>query len=196
VLDASGRIASDLAVGVDAVLALFAAHPADGDDLTAESLEEKQRASAERARKAGLSVRESGIKRQGLDPGVKAPEFVLPDLFGQKRSLGSFLDRRMLLVFSDPNCGPCDAVAPDLVRIHQQHLDDNLRVVMISRGDSQANLEKARKHGFPFPVLLQKRWEVSKDYAMFATPMAYLIDRNGQIAKPVAVGRNAILELV
>jgi peroxiredoxin len=67
---------------------------------------------------------------------------------------------------------------------------------LVSRGDPEDNRAKAQKHGFPFPVLLQKRWEVSKDFAIFATPIAYLIDRTGTIAKPVAVGPNAILGLV
>jgi peroxiredoxin len=117
------------------------------------------------------------------------------DLDGKRRSLTSLLNKRVLLVFSDPQCGPCEALAPELVRIHQQHADNDLGVVMISRGDLKANREKARTHGFPFPVLLQKRWEISKDYAMFATPIAYLIDREGIIAQPVAVGKDSILSL-
>ena len=67
---------------------------------------------------------------------------------------------------------------------------------MISRGNPDVNREKALKHGLPFPVLLQKHWEVSKDYAMFATPVGYLINQNGRVAKPVAVGGKAILGLV
>jgi peroxiredoxin len=195
-LNADGHVASELAIGAEAVLSLLGTRSNGQGTLTAESLREKQRAAVERARQAGLSVAESRIDRQGLKPGVKAPEFSLPDLDGEKWSLADFLHKRVLLFFSDPNCGPCDALAPDLIKLHQQHLNDDLRVVMISRGDLKANQQKAQKHRFPFPVLLQKHWEVSKDYAMFATPIAYLIDRNGEIAKPVAVGGNAILGLV
>jgi peroxiredoxin len=195
-LDADGRVASELAVGADALLALITTHANGKGTLSAESLLEKQQAALERARQAGLSLTETRLNRQGLAPGVKAPAFTLPDLKGEKRSLASFLDKRVLLVFSDPNCGPCDALAPELVLVHQRHREDNLRVVMISRGDPEANRAKALEHRFPFPVLLQKQWEISKDYAMFATPVGYLIDPSGEIAKPVAVGRNAILALV
>jgi hypothetical protein len=44
-------------------------------------------------------------------------------------------------------------------------------------------------------VVLQQRWEISRDYGMFATPIAYLIDEQGVIAANVAVGTDAILVL-
>jgi peroxiredoxin len=191
-----GHVASELAVGGEAVLALAANHANGQATLTAESLREKQEVALDRARHAGLSLRESQLDRKGLEAGAKAPQFALPDLEGTKRSLANFLDKRVLLVFSDPNCGPCDALGPELERLHRQHLNGNLRVVMISRGDLEANRRKAETHGYSFPMLLQKRWEISKEYAMFATPIAYLIDCDGVIAKPVAVGKSSILALV
>jgi len=66
---------------------------------------------------------------------------------------------------------------------------------MISRGDVEENRRKVRQHGLTFPVALQKQWEVSRRYAMFATPIAYLIDEQGRIARGVAVGVEPILEL-
>ena len=67
---------------------------------------------------------------------------------------------------------------------------------MITRGDEQKNREKAQAFGYPFPVLRQRSWEISKLYAMFATPIGYLIDKNGIIEKEVAVGPEPILDLV
>jgi hypothetical protein len=46
------------------------------------------------------------------------------------------------------------------------------------------------------PVLLQKQWEVSRAYAYFATPVAYLIDSTGLIAADAAVGVDPILDLL
>ena len=68
-------------------------------------------------------------------------------------------------------------------------------MVMVSRGDLEVNRAKAKEHGFTFTVLVQKHWEISKQYAMFATPIAYLIDEQGVIATDVAVGADAILAL-
>jgi len=44
--------------------------------------------------------------------------------------------------------------------------------------------------------VLQRQWEVSREYAMFATPVGYLIDEQGSIAADVATGVDAILALL
>jgi hypothetical protein len=44
--------------------------------------------------------------------------------------------------------------------------------------------------------VLQKQWEVSLKYGMFATPIGYLIDERGILASDVAVGVGPILVLV
>jgi peroxiredoxin len=99
----------------------------------------------------------------------------------------------VLLVFSDPACGPCNLLVPDLERLHRSAPD--LQILMVSRGDPEANREKAREHGLTFPVVLQRQWEISRAYGMFATPIAFLIDERGIIAADVASGSDAILAL-
>jgi peroxiredoxin len=71
-----------------------------------------------------------------------------------------------------------------------------VEVVMITRGEPGENRAKIKEHGLTFPVLLQEHWEISRRYAMFATPIAYLIDEAGGIVHDVAVGTDAILDLV
>ena len=66
---------------------------------------------------------------------------------------------------------------------------------MLSRADPEANKRKVAEHGLTFPVLLQRHWEISREYGMFATPIAYLIDEHGVIAADVATGPDAILAL-
>jgi len=44
-------------------------------------------------------------------------------------------------------------------------------------------------------VVLQQQWEISRRYAMFATPIAYLIDEAGIIAQDVVLGVAPILTL-
>jgi peroxiredoxin len=85
-------------------------------------------------------------------------------------------------------------LAPELEKFHHEHSE--LEVVMISKGEPQENQVKVKEHGLTFPVLLQQRWEVSRRYAMFATPIAYLIDEQGMIARGVAVGVESILDLM
>jgi peroxiredoxin len=168
--------------------------PATSAAVTLQASREKDQAAAERAQAAGLAVRASRLDRQGLPVGTRAPDFRLPDLTGKPHSLATFRGRRVPLVFSDPNCAPCQTLAPQLARL-QERQRDQLQVVMVSRGELSDNRPKAREHELTFPVLLQKGWQVSKDYAMFATPVAYLIDDHGVIAEDVAVGSDAILQL-
>jgi peroxiredoxin len=70
-----------------------------------------------------------------------------------------------------------------------------LSVIMVGRGDAEANRRKAEEHGFRFPVVLQKTWELSREYGIFATPVGFLIDERGVIARDVAKGADAILQL-
>ena len=90
-------------------------------------------------------------------------------------------------MFSDVDCGPCEYLSPPLVELAEKKAG-KVQVLMITRGDEERNKEKAQAFGYTFSVLLQKSWEISKLYGMFATPIGYLIDKDGMIAKEVAVG--------
>jgi peroxiredoxin len=136
------------------------------------------------------SLARSRLKRDGLKAGTIAPDFRLPCLDGTERSLADFRGRGLLLVFSDPHCGPCQALAPYLQKFCSERPD--ISVLMISRGDPKENRAKVKEHGLTFPVLLQQRWEISRLYAIFATPVAYLIDETGLILHDVAVGVDSI----
>lgn len=139
------------------------------------------------------SVEGSKLVRNGLRPGTKAPEFTLPLVNEGELSLRELFGRRTLLVFSDPGCAPCQELAPKLERIHRRMR--RLQVLMVSRGDREANRAKVREHGLSFPVVLQKHWEISRAYGIFATPVGYLIGADGVLAFDVAVGEEAILRL-
>jgi hypothetical protein len=67
---------------------------------------------------------------------------------------------------------------------------------MIGSGDFQANQEKVAAYGPTFPIVLQRQWEISRAYGIFATPVAYLVDEAGGIAADVAIGVESILKLV
>lgn len=182
-LDEEGKVMRPLATGAFEVPAL--AREAAGDDRDGR----QTRLPGERP------LSESRLERTGLKAGTPAPPFSLPDIHGRTTALESFRGRRVLLVFSDPHCGPCDALAPELVRLHAKHRDNGLAVVMVGRGDAEENRRKAAEHGFEFPVVLQDRWRLSKEYGIFATPVGFLIDEQGVIARDVGTGADEILAL-
>jgi peroxiredoxin len=180
-LDEQGRVARPLAVGGDAIVAL--AREAIGD-----------RPGARRRLPGERPLSESRIERNGLKAGTRAPTFRLPDLRGGTVALEDYRGRRVLLVFTDPDCGPCEELAPHLARLHRQHRDDPALLV-VARGDVEENRRKADAHGFDFPVALQERWKLSKEYGIFAVPVAFLIDEEGVILRGVARGVREILDL-
>jgi peroxiredoxin len=141
------------------------------------------------------SLARSRIKRDGLKAGTVAPEFRLPRLDGRgELSLSQLRGRPVLLVFSSPECGPCNALAPHLQKFHRAHPE--VEVVMISKGEARENRAKVKEHGLSFPIVLQQQWEISRLYGMFATPIAYLIGEDGMILHDIAVGTNGILTML
>ena len=95
------------------------------------------------------SLAGSKLKRDGLKMGTIAPEFRLPRLEGGKLTLSELRGRFVLLVFSSPKCGPCNALAPKLERFHRKFPE--LELVLISQGEPQENRAKAKEHGLTFP---------------------------------------------
>jgi peroxiredoxin len=138
-------------------------------------------------------ITESRINRAGLEPGAQAPDFDLPRVGGGRLALQDFRGRRLLLVFSDPECEPCEDLAPHLQDIHKR---EDIAVAVISRGEMDVNARKQADLRLTYPVGLQHHWRTSRDYATFATPAGYLIDERGEISSPVALGRDRILALV
>jgi peroxiredoxin len=178
-----GKIGSPIAVGAAPLLALASGPASDSDVSNGQP----------HTYRGNKPLTESHILRTGLTPGATAPDFRLPTVNGGTLTLSQFRGRRVLLLFSAPDCDPCNQLAPDLPRI-QAELPE-LQLVMIARGDAAANRAKAMQHGFTFPVGLQKRWEVSRDYGIFATPVAFLIDENGRVLEKVATGVDEIVGL-
>ena len=191
-IDDAGKIASMQAVGADALLALANAQAPPAKNGAAAATANGHAAKSPRG-KANRGLENSQINRNGLKAGTAAPPFRLPRLDGGETALEEYRSRRLLLVFSDPQCGPCDQLAPRLEEIHRQNPD--FQLLMISRRDPESNREKAAKLGLTFPIVLQKQWEISLLYGMFATPIAYLIDERGILASDVTVGVEPILAL-
>jgi len=185
-IDPEGRIASELAVGADPLLKLV-------DLKYAPAAKSLKNGSNHKGKQPDPSLARSRLNRSGLKAGAVAPEFRLPLVGGGELALAELRDRPVLLVFSDPNCGPCDELASLLEELHLARPD--LEVLVISRRDAEATSAKAESLGLTYPIVMQRQWEISKQYGMFATPIGYLIDEQGIVVHDVAVGVEPILAL-
>jgi peroxiredoxin len=131
----------------------------------------------------------------GLPIGTPAPEFSLPGLHGETLTLQALRSsgRPVMLVFSDPNCGPCQLLMPDVGGWQASRAND-LTIAVLSRGDIEANRAKTSEH-LVSNVLLQDDVEVAELYRFNGTPNAVIIDVEGRISSAMAAGVPAIQQL-
>lgn len=193
-LDEDGVIAAPLAEGAEAVLALANVQIPSPPQTEASEKADHEAQGEHRKGKANRGLHTSRLRRDGLKAGTPAPPFRLPRLDGGELALEEYRGMRILVVFSDPDCGPCAELAPALEQFHRS--GSGVRVLMISRRDAEANRRKVAELGLTFPVVLQRHWEISMLYGMFATPIAYLIDEQGVLATDVAAGAEPIRDLI
>jgi len=141
----------------------------------------------------GTHVRQEA---EGLPVGSEAPDFSLSGLHGETLTLNALRssDKPVMLLFTDPGCGPCNALLPEVGRWQEEHAH-KLTLALVSRGDPEENKTKAQEHGVT-NVLLQKDWEVSASYEVRGTPSAVLIAPDGKVASPVAGGEEGIRALL
>jgi peroxiredoxin/uncharacterized membrane protein YphA (DoxX/SURF4 family) len=150
-----------------------------------------------RLTEAGLAdVPQPAAGTAGLDVGTPAPSFALPTLTGETTTLQALraLGKPVVLLFSDPGCGPCMALLPEIGRWQREHAA-KVVVALISRGTVEANRPKVTEYGLTH-VLLQKDREVAQAYQASGTPSTVLIRPDGTIGSPLAQGADAIRGLV
>jgi peroxiredoxin len=132
----------------------------------------------------------------GLPLGLVAPDFQIPDLNQETHTLASLRAARkpIVLVFSDPDCGPCNSLLPHIALWQRDH-SDRLTIALISRGTPEVNRAQSSKHDVRL-LLLQQDREVALDYEVTGTPGAVLIHPDGRIGSALALGAEAIEALI
>jgi thiol-disulfide isomerase/thioredoxin len=132
----------------------------------------------------------------GLPLGQPAPSFTLPQLDGGLLFLDALrsVGKPLVLVFSDPQCGPCMALLPQLSAWQRQH-EHELTLLLVRRGtvdDNRAKIGTLRMKS----VVLQADREVALAYLAQVTPSAVRVDRDGPIGSALALGELDIAALV
>lgn len=130
----------------------------------------------------------------GLHPDTPAPDFRLASLGGEEVDLATLTQagKPIFMVFANPQCGPCQALAPEVGA--WQGRDGPANVVVISEGARAENERSAKEHGLG-AVLLQEAREVADAYQAWGTPAAVVVSPDGLIASYVASGSEAIQDL-
>lgn len=149
------------------------------------------------AREKGTVEREdAGHPHEGLPIGAQFPDFELPDATGGAVTLDDLKagGEPVLLFFVSPTCSPCKALVPEFEQ-WQIDLKDKLKLVFVSSGTPEDNLEKFGGESSNM-ILLQKEREYAELLKAQWTPTAVLMDASGRVASHVAAGDTAIRSLV
>ncbi len=131
-----------------------------------------------------------------LPVGEVAPSFELPSLAGGSVGLDDLCGsgRQVLLIFLDPKCKPCMALAPDVERWQREHRE-TLRIAVLGKGWEQAPRAREVLSGVS-DVLSDEGDSVANAYGAFVTPAVVLVDPDGTIASRLATGKEDVEKLV
>lgn len=149
-----------------------------------------------RLTEAGIEIeQEDAPPELGLEPGTPAPAFTAADVRGTSVSLDDLLapGLPLLLLFTTPNCGPCQALLPDIAAWQAEHVD-RLTIAIADDGDREVSLAKAQEHGLE-RVLVDRELAIHAAYEVGGTPSAVLIAPDGTIASHLAPGVDWIEQL-
>lgn len=115
---------------------------------------------------------------------MQAPDFSLPDMDGQQRTMASYQGKVVILHFWASWCVPCRKEMPTLHHLHHSFDGKNIELVCVStdtgsRKKIEAFMNDINLH---FNTLLDPDGEARKKYAVRALPTTYLIASDGKIS--------------
>jgi peroxiredoxin len=134
------------------------------------------------------------------DKNPMAPEFQLPDLSGQIKSLSEYRDHLVILDFWATWCPPCRMSIPELVSLQKAYQDQGLVVLGISldRPQTSNRFLQAfkKKFNINYPILRYNE-TVIRDYFATETPAVptmFIVDGEGRIRKKLVGFRPGALK--
>ncbi len=119
----------------------------------------------------------------GAAGGRTAADFTLETPDGQTYSLGQFRGKKpVLLVFWATWCPECKAAIPKINALHGGPAGEKLQILGLDFRESREKVAAAVKSlGIRYPVLLDRRGTVAREFGVVGIPTYILVDRNGEI---------------
>lgn len=119
--------------------------------------------------------------------GAEMVNFALPGLDESNVDTESEKGKMIFLNFWASWCGPCELEAPDLQALHEKYSD-----VMTMYGVNSTKNDKERaarqfvdNYKFTFPILFDRKGDITKLYKVNTFPTNFLIDGNGVIRERI-----------
>lgn len=110
------------------------------------------------------------------------PPLSLLDLNGIRRKLSDYRGKVVLVNFWASWCPPCIEEIPSMQRLYKKMRNRPFEILAINVGEKKSVIRKFRKQlGFEFPVLLDKRGHVYKEWKVYVYPSNFLLDTKGSL---------------
>ena len=136
---------------------------------------------------------EVGGEPSGRALGAPFPDFEAEAANGRSFSAEQLRGRRSLLVSWSPTCTFCRRIADDLADLLPGLTNAGVEVFLLATGGDHANRESLAGTDLESRLLLLG--EVADGFADLGTPVAYLLDEEGNVADPLALGATDVMSL-
>lgn len=125
----------------------------------------------------------------GLEKDQQAPDFTLSTLTGESVKLSSLLGKTVILNFWTTWCPPCKSEMPDMQQFYSDYKKNHIIIIGVNLTDNESNTKQVKdftkQYKISFPILLDTKGEIRKQYKIITIPTTYIIDSNGIIAENV-----------
>jgi thiol-disulfide isomerase/thioredoxin len=117
-----------------------------------------------------------------FDEPLKAQNFILRDLNGNRVSLEDHLRKIVFLNFWTTWCPPCRDEMPSMEKLHTRFKNDDFIILAIDLQENQQQVKRFKKlFNLNFTFLLDSDGKVGLMYAVRSIPSTYLVDRKGYL---------------
>ncbi len=125
-----------------------------------------------------------------LEIGQRAPDFILPAADGKDYSLGSFKDKKVVVVmFTCNHCPYVQAYEPRLISLQRDYAERGVQLVAINANDSAGYpedgydnmIKRARDRQYNFPYLRDENQRVARSYGAEYTPEVFVLNAKLQV---------------
>jgi len=119
------------------------------------------------------------LSAHAISPGSKVENFSLTDSRGQQHSLTDYQKKKaILLIFISTKCPVSNAYNQRLAKLYADYAAKGVAILGINanRNETAEMINAhAKKHGFKFPILLDKKNIIADELGAKVTPEAFLL---------------------